>query len=158
MSYFPLINKVIIEVTSDNMSKRTWGCTESALPRPFDGNEIHRGPVATPPPTNKQIKLISSFPERTILTRVDLGESGLSSSLEDLGWDGFSWSLALSKASFWLKKKIKSNLKLCPQKLASITSSGKLSNSNKIGWNTRIFYVQNTEHREWPGWHVKEST
>lgn len=135
---------------------------EAVLNQPFPGFLMEMrsigGQWQPSPPTNEQIKLISSFPERTILTRVDLGESGLSSSLEDLGWDGFSWSLALSKASFWLKKKIKSNLKLCPQKLASITSSGKLSNSNKIGWNTRIFYVQNTEHREWPGWHVKEST
>lgn len=45
-------------------------------------------------------------------------DSELSSSSEDLKWDGFSSSLILSKASFSLEKKTKVNLG--PQRLAPV--------------------------------------
>lgn len=57
-------------------------------------------------------------------------DSELSSSSEDLKWDGFSSSLILSKASFSLEKKTKVNLH--PQRLAPVMPSWKLNISNKI--------------------------
>ena len=88
----------------------TWGCTESVLPRPLHGMRFIEGKCQQPPPQNKQIKLISNFLEIVILTREEMEESGLSSSSEDLTWDGFSRILVLSKASFWLEKKSILNL------------------------------------------------
>ena len=105
--------------------------------------------TALPPPQNKWIKLISNFLETAVLTREEMEDSELSSSSEDLKWDGFSSSLILPKASFSLEKKTKVNLR--PQRLAPVISSWKLNISNNIWWNHRTL-------RKCPGRHVKKST